>query len=43
MCPSGIRGGNAFEICVMNADGTGHVQLTDKQWRREGKKTCPED
>jgi len=23
------RGGNDFEICVMNADGTGQVQLTD--------------
>jgi TolB protein len=29
MCRSGIRGGNAFEICVMDADGTGRVQLTD--------------
>ena len=29
MCRSGIRGGNAFEICVIEADGTGRVQLTD--------------
>ena len=29
MARVGIRGGNNFEICVMNADGTNFVQLTD--------------
>jgi TolB protein len=45
MCRSGIRGGNAFEICVMNADGTGRVQLTDNavfeatgSWSLDGSK-----
>ena len=45
MCRSGIRGGNAFEIRVMNADGTGRVQLTDNavfeatgSWSLDGSK-----
>src|SRR6266516_845189 len=39
------RGGPDFEICVMNADGTGQVQLTDNtigdltpSWSPDGKK-----
>jgi Tol biopolymer transport system component len=39
------RGGPDFEICVMNADGTGQVQLTDNNvpdltssWSPDGKK-----
>jgi TolB protein len=39
------RGGSDFEICVMNADGTGQVQLTDNtigdltpSWSPDGKK-----
>jgi TolB protein len=39
------RGGADFEICVMNADGTGQVQLTDNtigdltpSWSPDGKK-----
>jgi len=39
------RGGPDFEICVMNADGTGQVQLTDNTigdltptWSPDGKK-----
>ncbi len=39
------RGGPDFEICVMNADGTGQVQLTDNDvpdltssWSPDGKK-----
>jgi TolB protein len=39
------KGGNDFEICVMNADGTGQVQLTDNNvgdftpsWSPDGKK-----
>jgi TolB protein len=45
MCRSGIRGGNAFEICVMNADGMGRVRLTDNSvfeatgtWSLDGTK-----
>ncbi|HEY3104614.1 MAG TPA: hypothetical protein VGJ69_13565 [Pyrinomonadaceae bacterium] len=39
------RGGSDFEICVMNSDGTGQVQLTDNtigdltpSWSPDGKK-----
>jgi TolB protein len=39
------RGGSDFEICVMNADGTGQVQLTDNaiqdlspSWSPDGRK-----
>jgi len=39
------RGGSDFEICVMNADGTGQMQLTDNDvpdltpsWSPDGKK-----
>jgi TolB protein len=39
------RGGSDFEICVMNADGTGQMQLTDNMigdltpsWSPDGKK-----
>lgn len=39
------KGGNDFEICVMNADGTGQIQLTDNtvadltsSWSPDGKK-----
>jgi len=39
------KGGNDFEICLMNADGTGQVQLTDNNvgdftcsWSPDGKK-----
>ena len=39
------RGGSGFEICVMNADGTGQVQLTDNDvfegtpvWSPDGRK-----
>jgi TolB protein len=39
------KGGSDFEICVMNADGTGQVQLTDNNvgdftcsWSPDGKK-----
>jgi TolB protein len=39
------KGGSDFEICVMNADGTGQVQLTNNDigdftcsWSPDGKK-----
>ena len=49
MCRSGIQvgevPGTAFEICVMNADGTGRVQVTDNSvfeatgtWSLDGQK-----
>lgn len=44
-CRKGIRGGNTLEVCIMNADGTGVVVVTDNDlpdlspsWSTDGTK-----